>query len=194
MDLDFRKIVGEYLMCNIKTDINDFDTCEMQCYSESTADGYDVYVLKYTKDEMCIVENVYYYEHDIAEQIMYSLDENKVDSIYIDEHLYDDCYIEEAFERCEGCCSRRHISLSDAISPCSAPHSSYDRLGDAIPLLLHYSIVVGRRFGGSHHRLQSLCVSDELHKLHCVLGDPFLSVGRRQGGAPREGSAVGRKV
>tara|TARA_B100001094_G_scaffold322258_1_gene371268 strand:- start:1257 stop:1655 length:399 start_codon:yes stop_codon:yes gene_type:complete len=98
MDLDFRKIVGEYLMCNIKTDINDFDTCEMQCYSESTADGYDVYVLKYTKDEMCIVENVYYYEHDIAEQIMYSIDENKIDSIYIDEDLYDEIYLEDAFE------------------------------------------------------------------------------------------------
>ena len=98
MDLDFRKIVGEYLMCNIKTNINDFDTCEMQCYSESTADGYDVYVLKYTKDEMCIVENVYYYEHDIAEQIMYSIDENKIDSIYIDEDLYDELYLEDAFE------------------------------------------------------------------------------------------------
>ena len=62
-------------------------------------------------------------------------------------------FIEEAFERCEGCCSGRYISLSDAISPCSAPHSSYDRLGDAIPLFLYYSIVVSRRFSGSHHRL-----------------------------------------
>ena len=98
MDLDFRKIVSRHLMCEIKTDINDFDNCEMQCYNESTADGYDVYVLKYTKDEVSVSENIYYYDHDIAEQIMYSLDENKVDSIYIDEHLYDDCYIEDAFE------------------------------------------------------------------------------------------------
>jgi hypothetical protein len=98
MDLDFKSIVSRHLMCEVKTDINDFDNCEMQCYSESTADGYDVYVLKYTKDEVSISENIYYYEHDIAEQIMYSLDENKVDSIYIDEHLYDECYIEDAFE------------------------------------------------------------------------------------------------
>ena len=98
MDLDFRKIVSRHLMCEVKTDINDFDNCEMQCYSESTADGYDVYILKYTQDALSVCENVYYYDHDIAEQIMYSLDENKVDSIYIDEHLYDECYIEDALE------------------------------------------------------------------------------------------------
>ena len=98
MDLNYRKIVSKHLMCEVKTDISDFDTCEMQCYSESTADGYDVYVLKYTKDEMCIVENVYYYEHDIAEQIMYSIDENKIDSIYIDDDLYDELYLEDLFE------------------------------------------------------------------------------------------------
>ncbi len=93
MDLDFRKIVSRHLQCEVKTDVNDFDECEMQCYTESTADGYDVYILKYTQDALSVCENVYYYDHDIAEQIMYSLDENKVDSIYVDEHLYDDCYI-----------------------------------------------------------------------------------------------------
>ncbi len=98
MDLDFRKIVSRHLMCEIKTDVNDFDECEMQCYSESTADGYDVYILKYTKDEISVSENVYYYDHDIAEQIMYSLDENKVGSIYVDDYLYEEIYLEDAFE------------------------------------------------------------------------------------------------
>ena len=58
MDLDFRKIVSRHLVCEVKTDINDFDTCEMQCYTESTADGYDVYVLKYTQDEVSVTENI----------------------------------------------------------------------------------------------------------------------------------------
>jgi len=98
MDLDFRKIVSRHLMCEIKTDVNDFENCEMQCYSESTADGYDVYILKYTKDEISVSENVYYYDHDIAEQIMYSLDENKVGSIYVDDYLYEEIYLEDAFE------------------------------------------------------------------------------------------------
>ena len=98
MELNFKKIVTEYLGCEIKTDINDFDTCEMQCYSESTADGYDVYVLKYTKDEISVTENVYYYEHDLAEQIMQSIDEDKIDSIFIEDYLYEDFYMDDQFE------------------------------------------------------------------------------------------------
>ena len=98
MDLDFKNIVTRYLQCEIKTEVNDFDECEMQCYTESTADGYDVYVLKYTQDTISVCENIYYYDHDLAEQIMVSIDENKVDSIYIDEDLYDDIYLGDAFE------------------------------------------------------------------------------------------------
>ena len=98
MDLNYRKIVTEYLNCEVKTDVNDFENCEMQCYNESTADGYDVYVLKYTKDEISVTENVYYYEHDIAEQIMNSIDEDRIDSIYIEDYLYDELYLEDIFE------------------------------------------------------------------------------------------------
>ena len=98
MDLNYRKIVTEYLNCEVKTDINYFDLCEMQCYNESTADGYDVYVLKYTKDEISITENVYYYDHDIAEQIMHSIVEDKIDSIYIDEYLLEEIYLDDQFE------------------------------------------------------------------------------------------------
>ena len=98
MDLNYKKIVLRYLSCEVKTDINSFDTCEMQCYSESSADGYDVYVLKYTKDEISVTENVYYYEHDLAEQIMQSIDEDKVDSIFIEDYLYEDFYMDDQFE------------------------------------------------------------------------------------------------
>ena len=98
MDLDFRNIVTRYLQCEIKTEVNDFDGCEMQCYTESTADGYDVYVLKYTQDTLSVCENIYYYDHDLAEQIMVSIDEDRIDSIYIDEDLYDDIYLGDAFE------------------------------------------------------------------------------------------------
>ena len=98
MELNFKKIVTEYLSCEIKTDITDFENCEMQCYNESTADGYDVYVLKYTKDDISVTENVYYYEHDLAEEIMRCIDEDKIDSIFIEDHLYEDFYMDDAFE------------------------------------------------------------------------------------------------
>ena len=98
MDLDFKNIVSRHLMCEVKTDINDWDNCEMQCYSESTADGYDVYVFKYTKDDISVTENVYYYDSDLAEQIMYSIDENKINSIYIEEYLAEEIYLDDVFE------------------------------------------------------------------------------------------------
>ena len=97
MELNFKKIVTEYLGCEIKTDINDFDTCEMQCYSESSADGYDVYVLKYTKDDISVTENVYYYDHDLGEEIVRCIDEDKIDSIFIEDHLYEDFYMDDQF-------------------------------------------------------------------------------------------------
>lgn len=98
MDLNFKNIVTRHLQCEIKTEINDFDNCEMQCYNETTADGYDVYVLKYTHDEVSVTENVYYYDHDLSEQIMDQIVNNKIDSIYIDESLYDEIYMDDAFE------------------------------------------------------------------------------------------------
>ena len=97
MELNYKKIVTEYLGCEIKTDINDFENCEMQCYNESTADGYDVYVLKYTKDDISVTENVYYYDHDLGEEIVRCIDEDKIDSIFIEDHLYDDFYMEDQF-------------------------------------------------------------------------------------------------
>jgi len=98
MDLNYKKIVLRYLGCEMKTDINSFDTCEMQCYSESSADGYDVYVLKYTKDEISVTENVYYYDHDLGEEIVRCIDEDKIDSIFIEDYLYDDFYLDDQFE------------------------------------------------------------------------------------------------
>ncbi len=98
MDLNYRKIVTRHLNCEIKTEIQDFDTCEMQCYNESTADGYDVYILKYTQDEISITENVYYYNHDIAEQIMHHIEDYKIDSLYIEDYLEEEIYLDDAFE------------------------------------------------------------------------------------------------
>jgi len=97
MELNYKNIVTRHLQCKIKHEIQHFDTCEIQCYVESTADGYDVYVLKYTMDEISICENVYYYDHDLAEQIMCCLKDG-VDSIYIEDYLADEIYLDDIFE------------------------------------------------------------------------------------------------
>ena len=57
-------------------------------------------------------------------------------------------FVEEAFKGREGCCSRRHISLGDVVSPCCASHASDNDFRVAVPLIFGYSIVVSWRFSG----------------------------------------------
>ncbi len=98
MDFDYKKIISGYFHTKISSDYNDFETCNMQCYSESTADGYDVYVLKYTDSPVSINDDVYYYDHDLAERIMDAISEYRIDSIYIEDNIYWDCYLDDTFE------------------------------------------------------------------------------------------------
>ena len=98
MEIDIKKIVLQHLECELKSEIKDFDTCDVQCYSESTADGYDVFVLKYTSEEVSVCENVYYYDHDLAEQVMGYITDPYVSSVYIDDYLEEDLYLDDALE------------------------------------------------------------------------------------------------
>lgn len=98
MKIDARNIVLQHLECELKSEMNDFDTCDVHCYSESTADGYDVYVLKYTQDEVNVCENIYYYDHDLASHIMEHITDPYVTSFYIDEYLAEDVYLDDALE------------------------------------------------------------------------------------------------
>ena len=98
MEIDVKKIVLQHLECELKSDMSDFDTCDVQCYSESTADGYEVYVLKYTQDEVNVCENIYYYDHDLAAHIMEHITDPYVSSVYIDECLAEDVYLDDALE------------------------------------------------------------------------------------------------
>jgi len=98
MKIDARNIVLQHLECELKSKISDFDTCDVQCYTESTADGYDVYILKYTSDEVNVCENIYYYDHDLAEQLMVYIKDPYVMSVYIDDYLAEDLYLDDVLE------------------------------------------------------------------------------------------------
>lgn len=76
--------------CNI-TDI------DYAVEQESTADGFSVYTFKHPKDEICISENLYYYDSDLTELIVTALLDGGA-KIYIDEYMYDDLYIESELE------------------------------------------------------------------------------------------------
>ena len=93
MELNYRKIVLDYLNTEI---VDEFDKGDFKVYSESTADGYEVYVATHDYQNVNINEDVYYYDSDLAETIMEVLEEHY--SVYIDEYLYDDIYMDDQFE------------------------------------------------------------------------------------------------
>ena len=76
--------------CNI-TDI------DYAVEQESTADGFSVYTFKHPNDEVCISENLYYYDSDLTELIVTALLDGGA-KIYIDEYMYEDLHIESDLE------------------------------------------------------------------------------------------------
>ena len=56
------ELIKNHLEISISNDISDFDNVDCHIYSESTADGYEVYVCTNTPSRPSICEEVYYYE------------------------------------------------------------------------------------------------------------------------------------
>ena len=88
------ELVKKYMELDFSTDYSDFDNVDCNVYNESTADGYDVYVVTNDTRSVSICEDVYYYGHDIQtavrEQIRYG---DK--TFFIDEDVYEDAYIDD---------------------------------------------------------------------------------------------------
>ena len=88
------QLVINHLPLSISHDVSDFDNVDCHLYNESTADGYDVYVCTNNTRHVNICEDVYYYDHDLAnafeEQIRWG-----DSTFYIDKDIYDDCYLED---------------------------------------------------------------------------------------------------
>ena len=77
------------------TSYTDQGNASFDVYRETTADGYEVFIAKYAEENrISIGEHVYYYEHDLGNIILEKIDEGN--SLYIDQDLFDDLYIEEA--------------------------------------------------------------------------------------------------
>jgi hypothetical protein len=94
MELNYKKLVLDYLNTSIEHD--DPNKSEFKVYSESTADGYEVYVATHDDRNVDINEDVYYYDSDLADIIMEQLEDHY--SVYIDSYLYDDIYMDDKFE------------------------------------------------------------------------------------------------
>jgi len=96
MELDFKKIVLDYLDTIMYHDMNGWEKADVKAYTESTADGYELFIVTFDDQNLSINEDVHYYDSDVAEQVMEHLEQGY--SVYIDEYLYDDVYLDDSFE------------------------------------------------------------------------------------------------
>ncbi len=95
MELNFKKIVLDYLDTTMYHDMNDWEKADVKVYSETTADGYELFVVTFD-DHPSISEDVHYYDSDVADSVMANLEQGY--SVYIDEYFYDDIYLDDSFE------------------------------------------------------------------------------------------------
>ena len=83
------ELVKNYYDIDISHNVNDFENVDCTIYEESTADGYSVYVLTNNTRNVSICEDVYYYDHGLAdafeEEVQYGSQ-----CFYIEPSIYDD--------------------------------------------------------------------------------------------------------
>ena len=91
LDARMVELVKNHLDLSIYTNVNDFDNVDCMIYNESSADGYDLWVVTNDSRNVNICENVYYYENDLANAF-----EDQVRwgdrTFYICEYVYEDVY------------------------------------------------------------------------------------------------------
>jgi len=88
------KLVTDHLDLSISHDIADFDNVDCHLYNESSADGYDLWICTNDTRHVSICENVYYYDHDMADAFEQQVRWGDT-TFYIDQDIYEDCYIED---------------------------------------------------------------------------------------------------
>ena len=93
------KVVKQHF--NFRIDDNAYSNYDIAAYTESTADGYEVYVVTNDMQSISINEDVYYYESDVPQAIIDEIigyggsdivvyaDQYFLDEIYFDDTLAD---------------------------------------------------------------------------------------------------------
>jgi hypothetical protein len=93
---DERKIelVKEFYDLNITHNVNNFENVDCTIYNESSADGYDLFVITNNPNHVNICEDVFYYDHDLTQRFNDHIRWGD-ETFYIDECIYEDCYFED---------------------------------------------------------------------------------------------------
>ena len=94
LDARMIELVKNHLEISISQDIMDFDNVDCMIYNESTADGYDVWVVTNDSRHVSICEDVYYYENDLTDAFDQQIRWGDR-TFYICDGIYEDCYFED---------------------------------------------------------------------------------------------------
>ena len=88
------ELLLDHLGSKITHDYSDVENCDYHLLSESTTDGYEIYIFKEPFEDTIVCENVYYYNHNLGEQVIEVLMEGNT-TVFIDEYEYIDLYLED---------------------------------------------------------------------------------------------------
>jgi len=87
-----RKIILDYYDTELTDQWN--ENCDYYIYEESTADGYSVYITTHDTRNICVSENVNYYESELSGHLQDAIRDSGV--VYVDD-LYQD-FIDDAIQ------------------------------------------------------------------------------------------------
>ncbi len=87
-----RKVVLDYYDAELTDQWQ--ENCEYYLYEESTADGYTVYISTHDTRNICVNENVHYYESALSDELQDAIKNSG--EIYVDD-LYQD-FIDDAIQ------------------------------------------------------------------------------------------------
>ena len=80
----------------LKIDEDAYGYADVYAYEETTADGYSVYVVAHDMRNVCVSEDVYYYESDVPSAIMEMVtNSNGYCTLYADQYFLDDIYFDD---------------------------------------------------------------------------------------------------
>ena len=88
------ELVKEFYDLDISHDVMNFENVDCTIYNESSADGYDLFVITNNPRHVNVCEDVFYYDHDLCERFNEHVRWGDK-TFYIEGYLYDDCYFEE---------------------------------------------------------------------------------------------------
>ena len=62
------ELVKEFYDLDITHDISNFENVDCNIYSESTSDGYEVFIVTNNPNHISVCEDIHYYDHNLNER------------------------------------------------------------------------------------------------------------------------------